>query len=438
MKSARLIVLNLLIKMDGSAYSNIILDNALVSSELSLQDKRFASNIFYGVIERKITLDYIIQMYSSKQIEKLNIDILQILRMGIYQLMYMSSVPENAAVNESVNLVKQVKKNSATGFVNAILRNFIRDNKKIKYPKDKIQALSIEYSCPVWLVNQWINEYGEDEIISLLNSTVEKPDTTVKVNNLTISANNLLQIFKDEKIETSVNEVISNCLNINKFGSIEQKQSFKNGYFHVQDISSQLCCMALEPKKGNVVLDLCAAPGGKTFTIAELMNDDGKIFAFDLHQKRVDMIADGAKRLKISCINASLGNAKEFDEKLPLADKILCDVPCAGLGVISKKPEIKYKDPKELGDLPSIQYNILENASKYLKVGGELVYSTCSLSRQENDYVVEKFLRLHSDEFEGKSFLTDMGEPFGSYKATILPRHFNSDGFFIAKLVRVK
>lgn len=437
MKSARLTVLYLLIKMSGNSYSNIILDKALTESDLTLQDKKFASSLFYGVIERLITLDYIISTYSSKQIDKLDTEILQILRMGIYQLLYMPSVPESAAVNESVLLVKQVKKNSVAGFVNAILRNFIRNNKAFKLPKEEIKSLSIEYSCPEWLVKKWIKEYGEENITSLLENTIKMPITSVRVNNLTINESDLIDKFELEDIKAVKNDKISSCLEIEKCGLIENLSSFKNGYFHIQDLSSQLCCLALAPKKGDIVLDLCAAPGGKSFTLAELMENDGELYAFDLHEKRVDFIKSGADRLKLTCIKANSGNAKEYDDKIPLADKILCDVPCAGLGVIAKKPEIKYKNPNELFDLPKIQYEILENAVKYLKIGGELIYSTCSLSREENDDIIDKFLSLNT-EFVGCSFLENLGEPFGSYKATILPKHFESDGFFISKIVRIR
>ncbi len=232
------------------------------------------------------------------------------------------------------------------------------------------------------------------------------------------------------------NTNIENCLIIKNAGDIEKISAYKEGLFHVQDISSQLCCLALGAKETDIVLDLCAAPGGKTFTIAELMGDKGEIRAFDLHEKRVNLIKVGAERLGITSIIANVGNAKVFDESLPLADKILCDVPCAGFGVTAKKPEIKNKTKEEVAELPRIQYEILENAVKYLKVGGEIIYSTCSLSKDENDDVVEKFLLEHQD-FEGISFLEDK-EYFGSYKLTVFPRYFNSDGFFIAKFKKLR
>ena len=436
MKSARLTVFELLMKMEANAYSNLALDQVLSQGNLSPQDKKFASSLFYGVIERKITLDYIIDTYSSKTTNKMNKEIVQILRLGVYQLKYMSSIPESAAVNESVTLTKQIRMTSASGFVNAILRNFIRNDKAFPLPKDRIKALSIEYSCPEWLIHKWISDYGTGRIDELLLNTISKPPVYVRVNSLKISENQLNESFLDT-FETPIGKQIPHCLILKHQGRIEDNEAFQQGLFHVQDLSSQLCCLALTPKEGDILLDLCAAPGGKTYTLAQLMKNTGTIFAFDLHEKRVSMIQNGAQRLNITNIKALTGDAKKFNPELPMADKILCDVPCAGLGVIAKKPEIKYKNPVDLTTLPQTQAAILENAAKYLKVGGELIYSTCSLSREENDEVVDNFLSTHAD-FEGCSFLQELGEPFGDWKATVFPGHFNSDGFFMAKIVRRK
>lgn len=421
-------------KMEANAYSNITLDHALSGSGLEAQDKKFASSLFYGVIERKITLDYMIGIYSAKPLEKISREILQALRIGMYQLKYMTSVPESAAVNESVALTKQIRMVSASGFVNAILRNFIRNGKDFTPPADFHKALSVEYSCPEWLVEKWIAEYGEENIHPLLENTVSRPPVYIRTNPLKISDEKLIDELNKEKI-TARPTRLEHCLVVENFGRIEDSDAFQRGLFHVQDFSSQLCCKALSPKEGEVLLDVCAAPGGKTYTLAQYMNDCGTALAFDLHEKRVSMIENGAQRLSLYSIKAACGDAKKFNPDLPAADKILCDVPCAGLGVIAKKPEIKYKNPAELKGLPNIQYDILENAAKYLKVGGELVYSTCSLSREENEEVIDKFLFLH-DNYEGVPFLGELGEPFGGWKATILPAHFDSDGFFVAKIVR--
>ena len=195
--------------------------------------------------------------------------------------------------------------------------------------------------------------------------------------------------------------------------------------------------MALNPQPNDVVLDICSAPGGKTFTIAETMNNSGKVYAFDLHENRVRLISNGAKRLHLTNVISQVGDGSKFNDTLPLADKVLCDVPCSGLGVIRRKPEIKYKNPKDFINLPNIQYKILETSSRYLKVGGELIYSTCTLNRAENDDVIDKFLKENPN-FVGVSYLENLGEPFGTYKTTLCPKYFNGDGFFISKIRRVK
>lgn len=433
MATARFVVLQMLMRMEQNAYSNLVLDQTLEESNLIPQDKKFASCLFYGVIERRLTLDYIVQYYSTKPIKKLNNEILQILRMGLYQLLYMSSVPESAAVNESVKLTRQIKMQSAGGFVNAVLRNFIRNGKKISFPENDLKRLSIEYSCPEWLIDKWNKEYGKSALKSILESTVnEQNEFSLRVNTTLISTEELLKILSEEGITAEQDALMKNCVHVINAGSPEKWKAYEKGYFHVQDISSQLCCQAVNPKNGETVLDLCAAPGGKTFTMAELMENQGNIYAFDLHQKRVDLINSGAERLKLTCITAKTGNAKEFNSEIPLADRILCDVPCAGLGVIGKKPEIKYKNPKELEKLPEIQYAILENAAKYLKPGGELVYSTCSLSLDENDKVIDRFLSEHKN-FEGCNVLDK-----DTYKLTVFPDDYHGDGFFISKVRRMK
>lgn len=432
-RTARQTVLHLLLKMGNTGYSNILLDKAFSESELTLQDKKFAASLFYGVLERKITLDYVINCY--KEIEKIDNDILQILRMGVYQLIYMPSIPPSAAVNESVELVKFVHKNGVSGFINAILRSFLRDDMLINMPKDEIMQDVIKYSCPEWLVKKWVNEYGKEITIRILESTISRPETFIRVNNTVTTTSKLSQILTADGIENEIINIIPNCIKVHNIGSIEKNTAFKNGLFHVQDIASQLCCHALKVNPTDTVFDVCAAPGGKSFTIAEEMDNYGSIFSFDLHEKRIKLIESGAKRLMLSNITAAFGNGKEFNSNLPFADKILCDVPCSGLGVISKKPEIKYKKPEELAALPEIQYDILENSSKYLKSGGELVYSTCSLSREENDLIIDKFLKNNKG-FSGIAFLEEVSPIFGNFKTTIFPGDFSSDGFFIAKLIK--
>lgn len=430
-------VYELLMKMEKSAYSNIALSSALNSSSLSGQDKRLVSRLFYGVIERKITLDHIVSKYSKKPPEKLDREVLTVLRIGLYQLLYMDKTPDNAAVNGSVELVKANRKSSASGFVNAVLRSFIRDGKKIEYPKDKVQRLSVENSCPVWLVDKLILEYGEENAVSLIKLDSNPPPAAVRVNTTLTTTDKLIKCLADEGVTANLCSILPNCLFLNGTGAIESLTAFKEGLFHVQDLSSQLCAEALGAVSGDVVLDMCSAPGGKSFTIAEIMENKGSLFAYELHKKRADLVSKGASRLKLDIISAAENNASVYSDKIQMADKILCDVPCSGLGVIRRKPEIKYKNEAELERLPEIQLSILETSSKYLKDGGELVYSTCSVSRSENDEVVDRFLK-RNPQFKEIPFLENIGGPFGTGRATVFPKDFGSDGFFICKFRKQK
>lgn len=432
MQTPREICLKLLVStFKNESYSNIALDKTLNRyPALSDVDKRFISALYYGVIERAITLDAIIAKYSSRPVDKLSDAVREILRMGIYQLLYMNSVPDSAAVNESVILTKSNKNPAVSGFVNALLRSFIRDDKKLPLNGNKLHDMSIEYSCPEWLVSMWLKDYGEKTAVSMLSSSIGKPPVTARLNTCNFSFDEIVSSLEAEGVSRRKVDAVDNCVELFGVGSVEKLESYKNGMFHIQDVSCQICCQELGAKPGETVLDMCSAPGGKAFTIAEMMNNEGKVLAFDLHQKRADLIRSGAERLGLSCVSASANDAKSFNADLPYADRVLCDVPCSGLGVIRRKPEIKYGDKEQFSRLPEVQYAILSTSSQYVKDGGILVYSTCTVNRRENDEVCEKFLSEHTD-FEPVKL-----DRFTDYKVTITPDMFNSDGFFIAKFRR--
>lgn len=436
MKNPRYVAVELLNKTFRSgSYSNIQLSSGLDASELSDKDKKLCSVIYYGVIERKITLDHIIGGLSSRPVNKLDDVVLNILRCGIYQLLYMDAIPDNAAVNESVALAKMFRKTSASGMINAILRNFIRREKVYPVPMDILKSAEIMYSAPAWLVEDLCRDYDPERMRDLLSDALDKPPVTIRMNHLLCIEDELISSLGRIKAEKC--DKIPGCW-ILSGGDPTATDAFRKGYFHVQDRASQLCCMAVDPKENDRVLDICAAPGGKTFTMAEMMSGRGEIHAFDLHEKRVKLIKDGALRLGLENIKATAGDASKFNETLPKFTKILCDVPCSGIGAIRRKPEIKYKNPEDFRNLPEIQYRIAENALNYLEVGGELIYSTCTLRREENDAVIDKLLANHP-ELEPVSFLEELGCPFGeSYKASIFPMHFGSDGFFISKIKKIK
>ncbi len=427
MRSARYLAVQLLMRTEEGSYSNLLLDKALSDSQLSPADKKLCAQLYYGVIERRLTLLHILRGYSKKPPEKLDSAVRNILLMGLYQLRYCEKIPDRAAVNESVVLAKQYKKASASGFVNAVLRSFLRDDKEIKPVRQKWKQYEVEYSVPAELCRHVTEERGTEFAEAFFADALQTPPITIRLNQMRGTA----KALEDEGLAPVPFERLANAYTISA-ADVRKSESFRKGMFHVQDLSSQLCCAILDPQAGETVLDMCAAPGGKSFTIAERMEDRGTVLAFDLHEHRAKLIADGAKRLGLNCITAKTGDAAQFDPDMPQADRILCDVPCSGFGVIRRKPEIRYKPLSEFAELPQLQYRILENAARYLKKGGTLVYSTCTVLRAENEDVVQRFLEAHPD-FELVP-LTEFGFPEGMAVFSVL--YDNCDGFFAARLRR--
>ncbi|MCR4780856.1 MAG: 16S rRNA (cytosine(967)-C(5))-methyltransferase RsmB [Ruminiclostridium sp.] len=401
---------------EDGAYSNIALDSALNRSQSA--DKAFVTALFYGVAERRMTLDHVIRAYSRIEFDDIEGDTLLLLRMGLYQLMYMD-IPESAAVNETVKLAPERSK----GYINAVLRAFIRDGGQLKTDgiEDKLLRMSVKYSCARWIVKMWVGEYGFERTEQMLAASFGRPPLYARVNTSVCDADDLIYELAEDGVKSEA--VSETCVEITGQCAIEGLRAYKNGLFHVQDISSQRCCELLAPQPGETVIDLCAAPGGKTFTIAELMGNKGRVLSFDLYESRVSLIKQGAQRLGLDIITAETGDASVFAGKLPQADRVLCDVPCSGLGVIRRKPEIRYKRKDELAGLPEIQRKILDNAKNYVRPGGTLVYSTCTLDRAENDDIADAFASENAD-FVLKE------------KRTNLTGENRGDGFFTALFER--
>ncbi len=414
-----------------NSYSNIALRNSLEKSDMDKRDRKFCSALCYGVIERKITLDYIISNLSSRPVEKLDRKVLNILRCGLYQILYMDSVPDSAAVNESVKLCRNLRVSSACGMVNAVLRKFIREGKSYALPDDIVKSMSIKYSVREWIVKSLTEDYGTELAENLLSDSLGSVPMTVRMNSTKCTEE---EFFNDlGTVSAEKNEILPHCYNIKiKNGDPVRTSAFEKGFFHVQDIASQLCAYSLSLSENDTVLDMCSAPGGKAFTMAEIMNGTGKVYACDLHTNRCRLIREGAERLGLKNVDVFSGDSSVYDEKTPKFLKILCDVPCSGLGAVRRKPEIKYKSEGDFDGLPELQYKIAENAVRYLKEGGEMVYSTCTLRKAENENVVERILREYP-EMETVRLPEPLGSRFGCM-ASIFPVHFGSDGFFIAKL----
>lgn len=350
------------------------------------------------------------------------------MRMGTYQLKFMDKIPTFAAVNESVRLAKKEKCAYASGLINSVLRKI--SAYEIEYPctDDKISDLSIKYSCPTALVDHFVNNYGIEDTEGILSKSLGAAEIVLRVNTLKTDTDTLICELKKEGFEAERSPLISDAI-ILKSGAIMQSDAYKNGLFHVQDTASQLCVKSLDPQAGEIIFDMCSSPGGKAFTIAEMMKNCGHIYAFDLYAHRVKLINDGAKRLGIKIINGTVSDSSTFLKSLPTADRVLCDVPCSGLGVIRRKPEIRYKDLGFIDKLCDLQYNIINISARYVKSGGILVYSTCSLNKAENQSVCDKFL-AYNQNFKKITLSDDDGY------TTLMPHKNNTDGFFIAKFIK--
>lgn len=405
------------------AYSNMAVKDAL--SLAHGRDKGLITELVYGVIRRKLTLDYVISRYSKIKLKKLSKYLLLILRMGVYQIYFTDKIPDSAAVNESVKLAKRYCPKSA-GFANAILHSVIRGRESLEYPSDKKEFLSVKYSFPREIVELFEElDFCED----LLDSLNKEPKTTVRLNRLK-SGEKLL-------IDGEISPLYEYARVVRGL-DIANADDYKCGRIIAQDIAAMMAAEALSPKPGEVLIDMCAAPGGKTTHLAELMGDSGKIYAFDIHPHKIEIIKKNAERMGISIIDAAVGDAGKVNENLlGLADKVLADVPCSGLGIIRRKPDIKW-NKEDISGLPEIQYKILENAARYLKPGGELVYSTCTLNKCENEDVVCRFLEENKDfEFVKIQIPGPLMRENNGY-ITLYPNKDGTDGFFISKIKRVR
>jgi len=421
---------------ENDAYSNIVLDTLLEESGLSGRDKSFCAKLFYGVLENKLLLDYNIAVRSDRSVHAIDRKVIVLLRMGLYQLFLMDSVTNAAAVNETVRLCRQNGLDKAAGFVNALLRKAAADQ-QLRTPdpkKGKNKYLSVRYSCPETIVKLWRESYGDDVTIGLLKSLSERPPLSVRVNTLHTDAAKLTARLAAEGVQAELSAWDDNALLLQDTGAVERLASFQEGDFHVQDMASQLCCRFLDPQPEETVFDVCAAPGGKSFTCAERMCDRGRIMACDLYEARLGLVQNGAQRLGIHIINTKAGDAAALQSDT-MADRVLCDVPCSGLGIIRRKPELRYKEELGLDTLPDIQYAILCNSAKFVKTGGILVYSTCTLNTWENNENARKFLEEHED-FEAYALKLPDGIKRGVEESenelTLFPHINGTDGFFIS------
>lgn len=416
------------ITRDGN-FSHIVMQDVLTKHQyLEKQERSFLNRLVMGTIERIGELDYVINQFSTVKVNKMKPVIRLILRMGVYQLLYMDSVPDSAVCNESVNLAKKRSFQNLKGFVNGVLRNIAREKANISYPeksKDLKTYLEVKYSVPQWILELWLKDYDGDTVEGILQAFLMEGPTCIRVNTRRISPEELTARLKQQGITVETHPEERNALYISNYDYLNRIPEFVEGLFYIQDISSMQIGKVAAPKEGDVCMDVCAAPGGKSLHLAELMHGSGHVYARDLTPKKVALIEENIQRMGATNVTAQMQDATVLDETMvEKADVVLADLPCSGLGIIGKKPDIKFHlSLEQVKEIVGLQQEILEVICQYVKAGGTLVYSTCTINRMENQDNVKWFLEKHQ-EFE-------LAE-----ERQILPEKGYTDGFFYAKFIK--
>jgi 16S rRNA (cytosine967-C5)-methyltransferase len=421
------------------SYLDKVLDAELRLGELSDPDKGLLTELVHGVLRWQNKLDWVLNGFSHGNFAKSEINVKNTLRVALYQILFLDRVPHSAAVNEGVEFIKRIRGDKPAGLVNAVLRNIIRNIDGIRYPdpgEDEVQYLAVFLSHPHWMVKRWLPRYGRAETEQLMLANNERPGMALRINRLKIDPADFKRRLDENHIVYSASRYMGHFVRVKTLTGIGQMDLFRNGLFTIQDESAALPCQLLDPHPGQRVIDLCAAPGGKTTNIAEMMKNEGEIIALDKYEAKLNLLLSACERLGLRIVRLRAADATQFDD-LP-ADRVLLDAPCSGLGTLAKKPDIKWKrDLSDITKLNITQRALLENGARLVKPGGALVYSTCTIEPEENEGMVGQFLAQHpefhvdpADRFVHKDLVTPQG-----YAATFPHRHF-MDGAFAARLVK--
>ena len=405
---------------------------------LSPADAGLCSRIVYGVIQNETLLDFYLSGFCSQKLDHLQPPLADILRIGAYQVLFLDRVPDNAAVHTSVELAKGTGRGQAAGLVNAVLRRLCREKDALPAIPDRDEAryLSIRYSHPKWLVKRLLSQLGREGAEAFLSGSNRLAPAAAQVNTCRCTAEEALKALESEGVQAERHSWLPDCLLLRGMGDLERLRAFRDGMIYIQDPAARLAVLAAEPRPGSRVLDVCAAPGGKSFTAAAAMGDKGEIVSCDLHENKLKRIREGADRLGLSSIRAEAADGRVFRKEWRDGfDLVLVDVPCSGLGILRKKPDIRRKKADDLFTLPVIQSAILENAARYVRPGGTLLYSTCTILPEENEEVTGVFLGTHS-EFSRETFA--LPGPIGTVdgQTTLWPQLHDTDGFYICRMTR--
>ena len=430
--STREIILDILLAVtrDGE-YSHLALSGTLNKYQyLEKQERAFITKVTEGTLEQMIKIDYIINSFSNIRVSKMKPVIRCILRSAVYQICFLDGVPDSAACNEAVNLAGKRGFRNLKGFVNGVLRNIARKKEQIVYPDERKQpqeAVSVQYSLPLWLVEQWETEYGMDKTKAMAKALLEEKPTAVRINLNQITKEELIKQLKSEGVDVTESKELPYALFLSGYDYLNKLSGFQEGCFYVQDISSMKVAETAEPKEGDVVLDVCGAPGGKSIHIAQMLRGTGQVITRDLTSSKVAKIEENIARCRVENMRAECADARVPDESLrEKADIVIADLPCSGLGVIGRKKDIKYKmTPEKEQELVALQREILKNAVRYVKPGGTLLYSTCTIHKAEN----EENVRWLSEQYP---------ELEVELQKQIFPGEEGNDGFFVARMKKGK
>lgn len=435
-----------LVEQEG-AYSNLLLNTALQKASLEKGDAGLATELVYGTISRLNTLDYYLDRFVKKGTAKLQPWVRALLRLSLYQIVYLDRIPDHAVVSEAVNLAKRRGHQGISGMVNGVLRNILRQKDELVIPDNlpAAERISLRHSHPRWLVERWIEQYGEDIAEAICKANNEPPAVSVRVNTTMISRDAMLEEMKSRGFEAVPSELSPYGIIVKNGGNMAHTEWYRDGMISIQDESSMLVAEVVAPEPGMRVLDCCAAPGGKTAHMGEIMNDEGSIIANDLHSHKQKLIAEQAARLGLDSITTITGDALDLAKTYESAsfDRILLDAPCSGLGVIRRKPDLKWvKTPEDIGEIISLQRELLQSVSSLVKPGGVLVYSTCTIEPGENEGTVAAFLADNpnfevADDEAGTMNRISRNALAKGGGAQILPQHFHSDGFYMVRLRRL-
>jgi 16S rRNA (cytosine967-C5)-methyltransferase len=426
-------------------YNNIVLRKTLnKNKQLSVVQRGFVTELVNGTLRNLIHIDYIISSFSKTPLPKVKPMVLNTLRLAVYQLVYMDKVPDSAACNEAVALIKKKGLAGLSGYVNGVLRNVARNKDSVKYPdedKEPVKFLSVKYSYPEWIIEYWLKSFDYDKVKLMCAENNLAPRVGICINTCKTNREELKAALARDNIAVTDGCISDDSLCISKTSDISEAEAYGEGLFHIMDESSMLAVKILDPHRGDTVMDVCAAPGGKSFYCGYLMGNEGKIISGDVHEHKIELLREGAQRLGLDCIAPTLADASVFNEKYAgTADRLIADAPCSGLGLVKKKPDIKYnKTYDDIESLVKIQRDILTASAAYVKKGGYLVYSTCTVSSLENEENVKWFLNNFDFESVDISNLLPSGLTCDTAKdgyVQILPGDFGTDGFFIAKFVR--